>query len=87
MLTAAGFSVDGERTVAVDIEGSGDEVIARYALRSLRGLRDTAAEALPPEDLAALDRLLDTTGPHSVLRRDDLTVRTERRVWAGRAAS
>ncbi|GGW35759.1 hypothetical protein GCM10010340_11810 [Streptomyces griseoloalbus] len=34
-----------------------------------------------PEDLTALDRLLDTGGPHSVLRRDDLTVRT---VWAAR---
>ncbi|GGV75036.1 hypothetical protein GCM10010294_39020 [Streptomyces griseoloalbus] len=37
-----------------------------------------------PEDLTALDRLLDTGGPHSVLRRDDLTVRTERTVWAAR---
>ncbi|NEA84552.1 SAM-dependent methyltransferase, partial [Streptomyces sp. SID14436] len=51
---------------------------------SLRRLRHGAAGALSPEDLAALDRLLDTDGPHSLLRRDDLAVRTERSVWAAR---
>ena len=39
---------------------------------------------LSAEDLTALDRLLDAGGPHSMLRRDDLTVRTERTVWAAR---
>ncbi|WP_440102618.1 hypothetical protein [Streptosporangium sp. H16] len=38
----------------------------------------------PAEDLAALDRLFDTDGPHGILHRDDLTVRTERTVWAAR---
>ncbi|MEU8178407.1 hypothetical protein AB0C14_36540 [Microbispora hainanensis] len=43
-----------------------------------------AAPALVPEDLAALDELLDVTSPHCVLHRDDLAVRTERTVWAAR---
>ncbi|WP_030922206.1 class I SAM-dependent methyltransferase [Streptosporangium amethystogenes] len=84
MLVAAGFTIEGERTVAVNIEGSRSEAIGRYALATLRRIRDTAAEALPAEDLAALDRLLDTDSPHSILRRDDLLVRTERTVWAAR---
>ncbi|WP_405791919.1 class I SAM-dependent methyltransferase [Streptomyces sp. NBC_01506] len=82
MLTAAGFTVQDERTITVNIEAERGEAIGRYAYGSLRRIRDVAAPALSAEDLAALDRLLDTDGPHSILRRDDLVVRTERSVWA-----
>ncbi|MET8289853.1 methyltransferase [Streptomyces sp. NPDC051639] len=84
MLTAAGFTVEGERTITVNIDGSRSEAIGRYALGSLRRIRGAAAATLSPDDLTALDQLLDTGGPHSILRRDDLTVRTERTVWAAR---
>jgi SAM-dependent methyltransferase len=84
MLTAAGFTVEGERTIAVNIEGSRNEVIGRYSVGVLRRLRSAVADMLSREDLTALDQLLDTGGPHSILRRDDLTVRTERTVWAAR---
>ncbi|WP_254407520.1 trans-aconitate 2-methyltransferase [Streptomyces sp. GMY02] len=84
MLTDAGFTLEGERTIAVNIEGSRSEAIGRYALGALQRIRHTAADALSPHDLTALDRLLDTDSPHSVLRRDDLSVRTERTVWAAR---
>lgn len=84
MLTAAGFTVEGRRTVAVDIEGTGSEAVGPYALAGLRRIRGAVATSLSPEDLAALDGLLDTNGPHSILRRDDLVVRTERTVWAAR---
>ncbi|MFB6784659.1 class I SAM-dependent methyltransferase [Streptomyces sp. NPDC056352] len=84
MLTAAGFTVEGERTIAVNIEDSPSGAIGRYALGSLQRLRGTTARVLSLEDLTALDRLLDTDGPHSILRRDDLAVRTERTVWAAR---
>ena len=83
-LTAAGFTVEGERTVTVHVEGSRSEAVGRYALSSLLRIRGAVADALAPDDLAALDRLLDTAGPHGVLRRDDLAVRTERTVWAAR---
>ncbi|MER7665822.1 MULTISPECIES: L-histidine N(alpha)-methyltransferase [unclassified Streptomyces] len=84
MLAAAGFAVEAERTIAVNIEDSPTEAIGRYALGSLQRIRGVAAEALAPEDLAALDRLLDTDSRHSILRRTDLVVRTERTVWAAR---
>lgn len=83
-LTAAGFTVEDERVITVDIDGSHSEAVGAYALGSLQRLRHSVAEALTPEDLAALDRLLDTEGPGSLLRRDDLAVRTERTVWAAR---
>ncbi|MFD3973958.1 class I SAM-dependent methyltransferase [Streptomyces cyaneofuscatus] len=83
-LTGAGFTVEDERIITVDLDGSRSEAVGAYALGSLRRLRHSVAEALAPEDLAALDRLLDTEGPGSILRRDDLAVRTERTVWAAR---
>ncbi|AQU71021.1 class I SAM-dependent methyltransferase [Streptomyces niveus] len=84
-LTAAGFTVEGERTITVNLGPPHTEAVGRYALSSLRRIRSGVAETLAAEDLAALDRLLDTDGPHGILRRDDLTVRTERTVWAARA--
>ncbi|MFF6995403.1 methyltransferase [Streptomyces sp. NPDC008313] len=84
MLTSAGFALEDKRTVTVHIEGSGSPAIGAYALGTLQRLRQTAVDTLPAEDVAALDRLLDTDSPHGVLRRDDLTVRTERTVWAAR---
>jgi SAM-dependent methyltransferase len=85
-LTAAGFTEQAQRTITVHIERSRSEAVARYALEGLRRLRDASADAFPTGDLAALDRLLDTDGPHSILRRDDLAMRTERTVWAARRA-
>ncbi|TKK91300.1 class I SAM-dependent methyltransferase [Herbidospora galbida] len=84
MLTAAGFTVEDHRTITVDIEGGRGEAIGRYAYGSLRRIRGVAAPALSPEDLAALDELLDLGSPNSILRREDLAVRTKRTVWAAR---
>ncbi|MFI6340244.1 class I SAM-dependent methyltransferase [Streptomyces sp. NPDC050535] len=85
-LTAAGFVVVDERTIPVDIEGTGNTAVGRYALSGLRRLRGGVARMLPAEDLAALDQLLDTDSAHSILHRRDLSVRTERTVWAARRA-
>lgn len=85
-LAKAGFTIEGERVVAVSIDPSETDAVGRYALSSLRRMRGSVAPALTAEDLTALDRLLDTGGPHSILRRDDLRVRTERTVWAARRA-
>jgi SAM-dependent methyltransferase len=84
MLIDAGFALDGERTITVRIEGARSEAVGRYALSALQRIRGTAVQALSPEDLAALDGLLDIGGPHSILHRGDLAVRTERTVWAAR---
>ncbi|MFF3485540.1 class I SAM-dependent methyltransferase [Streptomyces sp. NPDC002701] len=84
LLTAAGFTVEGERTIAVHLEGSRSEAIGRYATGVLRRIRSVVADRLSAEDLTALDQLLDTSSPHGISRRDDLTVRTARVVWAAR---
>ncbi|GAA3542526.1 hypothetical protein GCM10022222_27780 [Amycolatopsis ultiminotia] len=84
MLTAAGFALEGERTIAVNIENARSAAVGRYALSSLRRMRGSVTGELSAEDLAALDELLDTDGPRSILRRADLAVRTERAVWAAR---
>ncbi|GHH56409.1 SAM-dependent methyltransferase [Streptomyces candidus] len=84
MLTTAGFTVEDERTLTVNIEGARSEAIGRYAYGILQRIRSVAAPALSPEDLAALDELLDTSSPNSLLRREDLAIRTERTVWAAR---
>ena len=86
MLTAVGFTIEGERTIAVNIEGDRSEAIGCYAVGVLQRIRSVIADRLTPDDLAALDQLLDTSSPDSILRRDDLTVRTERTVWAARRA-
>jgi SAM-dependent methyltransferase len=86
MLAAAGFTVEGERTVAVRVEGSQNDAVGAFALASLRRLRESVGDALDADDLAALDRLLDAGSPHYLLRRYDLTVRAERTVWAARPA-
>ncbi|MFD3779028.1 class I SAM-dependent methyltransferase [Streptomyces sp. NPDC058612] len=83
-LVAAGFTVEGRRTITVNVDGSRVEAVGRYALSGLKRLRDSAAPVLAAEDLASLDRLLDTGGPGSLLRRDDLAVRTERTAWTAR---
>ena len=83
-LAAAGFTVEGERTITVSLRAPHTAAVGCYAYTSLSRLRGSVAGALAPEDLTALDRLLDVDSPHSILRRSDLTVHTERTVWAAR---
>ncbi|WP_227999772.1 class I SAM-dependent methyltransferase [Nocardia australiensis] len=84
MLTSAGFAIESTRTFTVSIAGSRNPGVGRYALAVLRRLHHRVADTISPEDLAALDRLLDTDSEHSILRRDDLVLRTQRTVWAAR---
>jgi hypothetical protein len=84
MLEAAGLRVEAQRTDDLAIDGAGSAAVGRYALEGLRRLRAGIADDLSAEDLAALDRLLDEDGPQSLLRRDDLQVRTTRPAWAVR---
>lgn len=86
ILTAAGFTVEGRRTITDTIDRSRSDAVVRYALVGLTGIRKGVADALSGDDLAALDQLLDPGSPHSLLQRDDLAVRTTRSVWAARHA-
>lgn len=83
-LEAAGFTVESGRALALEVPGSRSETVGRYALAGLRRLRGNLDDVLDAADVRSLDALLDTSGPGSLLRRDDLAVRTERTVWAAR---
>ena len=83
-LGAAGFSVEARRTFDIDLTAPLPARAGRYAQASLTRLRSGLDGRLSPADLATLGPLLDGDGPGSVLRRDDLTVRTARTAWAAR---
>lgn len=83
-LTAAGLDVAAQLPLDIAIDSARNDAIGPYALAALTGLRRASAGLLPAEDMEALDELLDTTGPHSILDRSDLTLRTTRRAWAAR---
>jgi hypothetical protein len=77
-------AIEAERTFAIDLEPPLPAAAGRYAQASLRRIRPSLDGRMSADDLAALDTLLDSDGPDSVLRRDDVTVRTTRTVWAAR---
>jgi hypothetical protein len=83
-LREAGFTIEAERTFAIDLTGPLPASAGRYAQATLRRIRSHLDGRIGSGDLAALDTLIDSDGPGSVLRRDDLTVRTTRTVWVAR---
>jgi SAM-dependent methyltransferase len=83
-LTKAGFTVEAERQFVIDLTPPLPAATGRYALVSLRRVRSGLDGRLSADDLSTLDALIDGDGPHSVLRRDDLTVRAARTVWLAR---
>jgi hypothetical protein len=58
----------------------------RYATRWIDRLRTGLGDRLAQDDLDALAVLLDTDGPESLRRRDDLHVHGTRTVTLGRRA-
>ncbi|WP_433441007.1 class I SAM-dependent methyltransferase [Nonomuraea sp. CA-141351] len=83
-LSQAGFTVETERTFAIDLTPPLPAATGRYAQASLRRLRSGLDSRMSADDLATLDTLIDGDGPGSVLRRDDLAVRAKRTVWVAR---
>jgi SAM-dependent methyltransferase len=80
-LTKAGFTIEAERIFAIDLEPPLPPAAGRYAQACLTRLRSGLDGRLSADDVTTLDTLLDSDGSASVLRRDDLTVRTTRTVW------
>lgn len=80
-LRQTGFAVDAERTFVIDLKPPLPVSAGRYAQLSLQRVRSGLEGRMSGDDLAALDTLIDSDGPDSVLRRDDLTVRAKRTVW------
>jgi SAM-dependent methyltransferase len=83
-LSKAGFTVEAERTFAIELTPPLPAPAGRYAQASLRRARAALDTRLSADDLATLDTLIDGHGPDGVLRRDDLSVRTTRTVWMSR---
>jgi SAM-dependent methyltransferase len=83
-LLRAGFALEAKRPFVVDMQRPLPAATGRYAQVCLGHLRPRADGLLDGEDLTALDTLVDGDGPESLLRRQDLTVRTTRTVWVGR---
>ena len=81
LLGKAGFTVEPERTFAIDLTAPLPAGAGRYAQVSLGRMRSRLADGLSAEDLSTLDKILTGDGPDSLVRRDDLVVRTERSVW------
>ncbi|MEV0322949.1 class I SAM-dependent methyltransferase [Streptomyces sp. NPDC050658] len=82
-LTAAGFTVEQERTERLELRAPLPDGVGRYAYLTLSGIRGRLDGLVEPADLAALDALLDG-GPADVRRRDDLVVRSTRQLWVAR---
>ncbi|BFV55098.1 hypothetical protein KCMC57_up02020 [Kitasatospora sp. CMC57] len=83
-LAEAGFTVEAERLVTIELGHPLPEATGRYAQALLRRTRDAVGDRLSADDLAGLDVLVDGEGPESLLRREDLVVRAERSVWVAR---
>jgi len=83
-LSRAGFTVEAERPLTVDLRPPLPAAAGRYAQAALRRMRTGLDGSLDAEDLATLDLLIGDEGPESVLRRADLAVRTRRTAWAAR---
>jgi SAM-dependent methyltransferase len=83
-LAQAGFTIEAERPFVIDLAPPLPASTGRYAQATLRRIRSVLDGWLSADDLATLDAILDSDGPASVLRRDDLTVRTARTVWVAR---
>ncbi len=87
VLGRTGFTVLDEREFTLSLSAPVPILARRYAHASLSRMRGRAAELLDAGQVAALDDLLDSDGPDSLRRRDDLTVRSTRRAWLARPAA
>ena len=83
-LNKTGFTIEAERTFAIDLTPPLPASTGRYARASLRRVRSGLDGRMSADDLATLDTLIDSDGSDGVLERDDLTVRTTRTVWVAR---
>lgn len=83
-LAAAGFAVEGERALSIELDPPLPESAGRYARAVFQRMRPGLEGQLDAADLAVLSTLIDSDGPDSLLRRDDLRIRTTRPAWVAR---
>jgi trans-aconitate methyltransferase len=85
MLAGAGFEVLVDRMLTARLDPPLDPTARQAAVSHLRMIRDHAEGYAEPEDLAALDQLLDDDDPAGLLRRPDALLHASRRLLIGRA--
>jgi SAM-dependent methyltransferase len=83
-LSQAGLTIEAERAFRIELTPPLPAATGRYAVATLQRIRSGLEDKLGADDLATLDTLLHSPGPDGIARRDDLTVRTTRTVWAAR---
>ena len=83
-LRQAGLSIEARRSFAISLAAPLPPAARRYAQASMSRLRAGLEGRISAADTAELDALLDADGAGSLLRRDDLTVRTTRTAWVAR---
>jgi SAM-dependent methyltransferase len=84
LLLRAGFTIEAERALTVDLSPPLPASARRYAQLSLQRIRSRLDGRLSADDLATLDAIIDGAGSEGVLRRGDLTIRAERTAWVAR---
>ncbi|GII60968.1 SAM-dependent methyltransferase [Sphaerisporangium krabiense] len=84
LLSEAGFAVEARRDLTLTLTTPPPGLAGRYAQVMLDRLRSHLRDDLDAGDLATLDALLETGGPHDVRHRTDLTVRATRPAWVAR---
>ncbi|MEU5715255.1 class I SAM-dependent methyltransferase [Streptomyces sp. NPDC020403] len=83
LLSSAGFTVERERTERLELHPPLPVGAGRYAHLVLGRIRAALDGRADPADLVALGTLLGG-GPQDVRHRDDLVVRSTRRLWVAR---
>ncbi|MFD0490989.1 hypothetical protein ACFQ0O_32490 [Saccharopolyspora spinosporotrichia] len=86
MLRHAGLTEARSRTFLVDHPAPLADTPRRLVRRLLERLRHMLAEGLDPDDLKALDRLLDPADPDGIDQRPDLFLLTAKTVHYARRA-
>ncbi len=81
LVARAGFTDVTERAFGIELGPPLPVSAGRYAQAYLRRVRGHLDGALADDDLGALDVLIADDGPGSVLRRQDLAIRTTRTIW------
>ncbi|HUD35343.1 MAG TPA: class I SAM-dependent methyltransferase [Streptosporangiaceae bacterium] len=83
-LSGAGFTDVIERRFDIEVTPPLPAAAGRYLQLSLHRAHGELGDTLAEDDLATLGALISDDGPHSVRRRQDLTIRGTRTLWTGR---
>jgi SAM-dependent methyltransferase len=84
LLRGAGFTIEAERALTIDLSPPLPVSARRYAQLTLRRMRSRFEGELSADDLATLDTIISSAGPDGLLQRDDLAIRAARTVWVAR---